>query len=449
MTGPANPTAKAADPRHSTIILVSIFAVLCINVALSAQFVDAFAIRNYVYSALAHGAIYCLAVWFVVCRQSGGPRDLAVILAGAVVLRFIAMSAEPNLSTDAYRYIWDGRIGLGGINPYLFVPADPVLASFRDAEIFPNILKKEIAHTIYPPVAQTIFMAGAAISESITGMRAVMAVFEALTIAALIGWLRCDNLPASRVIIYAWHPLPIWEFASQAHIDAAATALIAIGIWAAVTKRQGLLGFAFGLAALVKYFPVVLLPALWRRWDWRMPAALVATIVVFYLPYIREAGLGVLGFLGKHLDSEGYRAGWGFHPVWLLRDFSIADPPSSAYIAVAMVILFALAAWAFFFRGRDEIKPEAIALIGAAFVFFTSPHYPWYFGFLVALLVRVPHPALFAMTIFAIVLQYPRPPGGATWTELYALAYWLPLFIWLGMLGWQRLKRDRAGGSSG
>jgi alpha-1,6-mannosyltransferase len=386
-------------------------------------------ISSYVAVALVQGAIYLAAV-ILVSRRPGGLATLVVILIVAVILRAISMTALPYLTTDALRYVWDGRLGWEGINPYLYVPADERLADLRDAEIYPHINQKERAVTIYPPVAQLLFMVGVAIHDGIAGMKAIMLLCEAVTVVALVGWLRAEGLPLSRILIYAWHPLPIWEFASQAHLDAAATAFLALGIWAAVHRRQGWTGALFAMAALVKYFPVVLLPALWRRWDWRLPVFLVATAAIFALPYVTASGTGVLGFLGQHLDNEGYRSGWGFHAVWYLREFRIADPPGAMYVALALVVLLAIAAWAVFYRGAEEFRPERLVLLGAAFVFLTSPHYPWYFGFLCALAVRVPHPALLVMTISCVTLQLPRLDGGFSWTHLYAMTYVLPLIVW-------------------
>ncbi len=339
------------------------------------------------------------------------------------------MNIGPHLTTDAFRYVWDGRLGWEGINPFRYVPADPALEHLRDSQIFPHINQKERAVTIYPPVAQYVFMAGVAIHDSLSGMKAIMLAFEAVTVAAIIGWLRRVGLPLSRVAIYAWHPLPIWEFASQAHLDAAATAFLTLGIWAAVSRRQGLTGALFALAALVKYFPLVLLPALWRRWDWRLPAVLFAVSAVLYLPFLSGSGGNLLGFLGTHLGNEGYRAGWGFHVIWYLRDFQIADPPGWAYVLVALGVLVGLAARSVFLRQRDGFSAANLVLLGAAFVWLTSPHYPWYFAFLCALAARLPHPALLAMTLLSVTLYWPRA-GGVSWTELYAVVYVLPLIIW-------------------
>ncbi len=383
---------------------------------------------DFVWVSLAHGLVYFAAV-VAVLRTPGGWGSLWVILVTALMLRALAMTAPPYLTTDAFRYVWDGRLGWEGISPYLYVPADEHLSYLRDEAIYPHINQKERAVTIYPPVAQMVFMAGVAIQDGIGGMKAMMLAFEVVTVIALIGWLRAAGLPPSRVLIYAWHPLPIWEFASQAHIDAAATAFLMLGIWAAIQRRQGLTGAMFAIAALVKYFPLVLLPALWRRWDWKLPFYLFATMAALYLPYVGGAGVGSLGFVGQHLGNEGYGDGYGFHVIWYLRDFEIADPPGWLYVSFALAAIFAIAVWVVFRRGACEFRPGRLVVLGAAFVFLTSPHYPWYFGFLCALAVRVPHPALLTMIIASPMLHI-KGLADYTWTEVYALTYVLPLFVW-------------------
>ena len=76
-------------------------------------------------------------------------------LAVAVALRALLLTAPPILSSDIYRYIWDGRVQAAGINPDRYVPADRP-TSIRDAGIYPQINRASYAHTIYPPVAQLV-----------------------------------------------------------------------------------------------------------------------------------------------------------------------------------------------------------------------------------------------------------------------------------------------------
>ncbi|HEU5276999.1 MAG TPA: hypothetical protein VFU97_25300, partial [Xanthobacteraceae bacterium] len=72
-------------------------------------------------------------------------RALWLIIAVAVGLRIVALSWEPLLSSDIYRYIWDGNVQAAGFNPYRYVPADAALAGLRDAAIFPNINRADYA----------------------------------------------------------------------------------------------------------------------------------------------------------------------------------------------------------------------------------------------------------------------------------------------------------------
>ena len=58
---------------------------------------------------------------------------LVVILGLALAMRLAIVGEAPLLSTDLYRYVWDGRVQAAGINPYQYVPADPHLQALRDA----------------------------------------------------------------------------------------------------------------------------------------------------------------------------------------------------------------------------------------------------------------------------------------------------------------------------
>ena len=405
--------------------------------------VSAGSVPGYVVVTLLHGALYTAAL-LVILRRKPRPTDLAIILLGAVAVRLIAVwTPHEIITTDALRYVWDGRIQWDGWNPYLYFPAAPELAYLRDGEIYPNINQKETATTVYPPFAQILFLIGYLISDSVAGQKVVMLAMEAISIGALIAILNAWDMPKERVLIYAWHPLPVWEFVANAHLDAAAVAFLLLAIFAIVHARQGVAGGLLALAALVKYFPVALIPVLWRRWDWRAPVVFAVVAAALYAPYAAGAGTKVVGFLGQHLDNEGYQSGWGFHVVWMLRDFGLLSFETSAgrpYVVVALAILAGIAAWAFFARQRDEIRAERMVLIACAFVWLTSPHYPWYFGWIVPLLCLHVSPAAVAMTLLSFLLYWPRPPGGVTWTELYFAVYYLPLLIALLHLLWQRRR---------
>ena len=80
---------------------------------------------------------YAIAVWLVL---RGGPhgadsgRALATILIVGAAMRCLLLPGTP-VSTDLFRYVWDGRVQAAGINPYLYIPSDAALSSLRDDAI--------------------------------------------------------------------------------------------------------------------------------------------------------------------------------------------------------------------------------------------------------------------------------------------------------------------------
>ena len=74
------------------------------------------------------GALWLLAV-AIVRRGRLPPRAIWLVLGVAAAMRLLTLTAPPVLSSDLYRYVWDGRVQLAGINPYRYLPADDALAS--------------------------------------------------------------------------------------------------------------------------------------------------------------------------------------------------------------------------------------------------------------------------------------------------------------------------------
>ena len=151
-----------------------------------------------------------------------------------MLLRLTALAAPVFLSDDINRYIWDGRVQAAGINPYRYIPTDPHLAPLRDDAIFPNINRNNYAPTIYPPVAQMLFLVVNRFGQSALAVKLTFVAIEAIGIGALVYILHATGRPRGHILFYAWHPLPIWEIAGSGHVDAAVVAFVALALAAAV-----------------------------------------------------------------------------------------------------------------------------------------------------------------------------------------------------------------------
>jgi alpha-1,6-mannosyltransferase len=338
---------------------------------------------------------------------TGARGAVWVVLVVAAALRLPLIVSPPFLSTDVYRYVWDGRVQAAGVNPYRYLPADPALVSLRDDLVYPRINRADYAPTIYPPVAEMLYGAAGVLWSSVTAMKAMMVGFEVLAVFCLLRLLSAAALPAERVLIYAWNPLPVWAFAGNGHIDAAVIGLISAALLLRARHRDAWSGVVLGLAILTKFLPAVMAPVLWRRhFGWRTAATAIATIVALYAVY-SSVGLRVFGFLSGYGSEEGYGSGEGF---WLLAGLSrlTALPPAAVilYKIGVVVLLGGLAVWFAFVRRPDDPVSlcAAAGVMMAVLTFAISPHYPWYFAWLAVPCVLAPSPPVVWLSAAPILM---------------------------------------------
>ena len=377
--------------------------------------------------------IYLGAAWLNL--HSRDSRSLLMVgLIFAALFRLSIIFYPPYLSDDIYRYVWDGRVQAAGINPYRYIPADEQLAGLRDTKIYPNINRRDYAHTIYPPVAEGAFFLITRVSQSVTWMKVFMVVSEALAVWALLQLLASFGLGRQRVLIYAWHPLTVWEFAGSGHVDALAIAFIALALLARRKHGETLIGFWLACATCVKVFPAVLLPAVYLRRSWKMPLAFVATILITYLPYLSVGPVRVLGFLPGYASERGMVSGDQFYLLTVARRLLSAHVPTWAYLIFAVAVLGILSGWSM----RDQLTGDISyirnsLIIAAVFMLLIAPHFSWYFCWLTLFLCFIPSVPVFYLTLASFVLYFTWLADGPDRVLLLKSLIFAP-FLLLGLI---------------
>jgi hypothetical protein len=360
-------------------------------------------IRWFIKVALVQSAIYLLAA-AIVLRSRSSRSTFLLIIGFAVLFRLSILFAPPYLSDDIYRYIWDGRVQAAGINPYRYIPSAPELTHLRDDVIYPKINRRDYAHTIYPPLAEVLFFLTTRISENVVWMKLTILGFEVIAVWAMAQLLNIFGLPPQRLLIYAWHPLAVWEFAGSGHVDAIAIAFIALAFLAWRKKANIKAGFALACATLIKLFPLVLLPALLRPWRWKISLAFLTTIIVAYLPYLSVGPKAVLGFLPGYAKEQGLINGEQFYLLSLARRVSGADLTLMMYVIAVMFVMGLIAGWIILRPTRSEENLKAAMVLAASTTVLFAPHYSWYFAWLVPFLCFTPRLAVFYLTTASFIL---------------------------------------------
>ena len=360
----------------------------------------------------------------LVTRQPVNRWTLPIILVFAVLSRLVLLTPDPHLSSDIYRYVWDGMVQHHGISPYRYVPGDVHLKFLRDDDIFPNINRRDYAPTIYPPVAQMFFYAATGLSYTLVAMKLAMYAAEAVAVWALIQALPLLHLRREQVLLYAWSPLLIWEIGSSGHVDALLAMFVSLALLFRLKDRPLLTGLALGAAVLTKFYPLLLLPALYRRRDWKMPLAVLAVAVGGYACY---AGVGkrVFGFAGGYVQEEGIATGSRYFLFDLLQHHpAFAHIPIAAFFVFCGFCFVPVLLWCW---KRNTLTSGAFLAPAATLAFLLmllfSPHYPWYVIWLVPFLVLQPNLTVgvyVCAIFFGLTTQWSEP--GA---KLFFLQKWV------------------------
>src|SRR5262249_60343577 len=108
------------------------------------------------------------------------------------------------LGSDISLLFWAGRVQPAGLIPPAHGPAAPELALLRDSAIWPLINRADYAVTIYPPVAQALFLGITRLGETVVVMKLGLLLFEGVTVAAIIALIRRLGISPARIAAYAW-----------------------------------------------------------------------------------------------------------------------------------------------------------------------------------------------------------------------------------------------------
>lgn len=219
-----------------------------------------------------------------------GRHALAVIVIGAIVFRLVALSTEPSLSTDMYRYVWDGRLTMHGINPYRWSPNAQTLRWLRDG-VWEQMDYKAY-QTIYMPVSQIVFaLCNFLFKNSLIGYKLVFTLFDIGVIGLLLRILKTLGRNPMQVVWYAWCPLPITEVSIAGHQDVVGVFFLLLSFVLVLRRRRvWLAGIALVCAVLTKGFALMLMPMMVRNYGKRfaLPAAIslvyLAMPLIVYLP---------------------------------------------------------------------------------------------------------------------------------------------------------------------
>ena len=340
------------------------------------------------------------------------------------VFRALLLFAIPNLSQDFYRFIWDGRIALAGINPYLNTP----LSYFQDG-IFPIAQGRELYegmgslsakhYTNYPPLNQLCFAIAALFAgKSILGSAVVLRL---IIIAADYGTyhygkklLANIGLPTKKIFWYLLNPFIILELTGNLHFEGV---MIFFMIWSLYQLASGNWKKSAVLLACsisIKLIPLMFLPIFYRFLGFKklfLYGLIVGlTSILLFAPFLSTQ------FINNYSDTVGlwfqnFEFNASLYYVARAIGYYISGYNEIAIIGKTIPLVVVLFIMAISFS-KKRISVQHVVqgmLIALSFYFFTATTvHPWYISTLLVLSLFTSYkfPLVWSFVIILSYLSY-------------------------------------------
>lgn len=344
---------------------------------------------------IAAGIAWVIAIWAQ--SRSSSSIPIWLIIVAAIVFRIALIPFGPLFDDDVYRYLWDGHVAATGMNPFMYPPSQ--LHSMSAGFPYFNKIGYPEIRTIYPPVAQVLFLLAAKLNLSSPILfKLILIPFDLGIMLLLSRMLKLLSKPSGLILVYAWSPLVLKEFYNSAHVDIVMMFFMACALYLAIRARPSAAGIFLALGVATKGAAVIIGPVLLKHHKLRdiIPALIVLAAV--FLPYASVGGKMLSG-------ATAYAHYWRFNDgafYILYCAEQLCRPrecPTAPFAKAAAAIIFVAYATAVLRRkeGRMErITADCLCIIAAMLLLMPAVN-PWYVCWVLPLLCLSPNSAVIAL----------------------------------------------------
>ena len=386
--------------------------------------------------------------------------DIPLLVALSILFRLIFLTTIPNLSQDFYRFIWDGRMILEGLNPYISLPETFIKAEkfpiHQAAELYQGMGELNGSHyTNYPPINQLNFLLAAMVSKS-NILLAVVALRVQIILADIgiiyLGKkiLKKLDLPIHNIFLYALNPFVIIELTGNLHFEPVMLFFLLLSLYFLTQRKWIWASILLGISVSVKLIPFLFVPLFYQwfskkesarrflRWIYFVGIVMLVNILLF-LPFFSSDLIHnyttSVGLWFKNFEFNG-------SIYYILREIGYSfrgwnEIAIIGKIVSGLSILF-IGLIAFYRENKSPQQLSSAMLIGISFYYFTATTiHPWYIATPVLLCVftKYRYPVVWSI---AIILSY-QAYANIPWKEnLYIIA--LEYLIVYGYLIWEISK---------
>lgn len=345
------------------------------------------------------------------------------LLAAGIIFRLVFLMAEPNLSQDFYRFIWDGELINNFKNPYLYLPNILIeqkgLAIANAQELYNGMgeLSPKF-YSNYPPLNQLIFALAALLGgKTILGSVIVMRIVIILSDIGIVYFGRklLKNLNRSPHLIfwYFLNPLVLIELTGNLHFEGVMLFFFIWSLYLLSINQWKSSAIIYALSIMVKLVPLLFLPLFLTHFKFKksalfytiIGATMVMLLLPFYSPeffanYSKTVGLWFSNFefnAGIYNGIKEIATIYDAKPWELIKTYGKITPLAT----IGIVLLFT------FLRKNKSLNTliSSMLFVLSIYYFISPTVHPWYVIFLILVTVFTDY----RYSIFwsaAVVLSY-------------------------------------------
>lgn len=346
--------------------------------------------------------------------------NLSLLFGAGILFRMIFLFSLPELSQDYFRFIWDGRILLEGINPYIYSPTELVSSGTQVAgtELLLEGMGSLSAgnNSNYPPLSQLVFLIAAIISgKNIIGAVICMRV---IIIAADIGIfyfgrkiLSRIGLQENKIFWYFLNPFIIIELTGNLHLEGVMIFFLLAGFYLLLRGKHILSAVLFACSVGVKLIPLIFLPLLFKKLGPKKFLLYVSvtglSLILLFTPFLSDELLAdYFATTALWFEKFEFNAGVYYLVRYLGYEFTGYNIIALAGSILAVMVLLIVLLLSLLRKNKENrtLLTSMVFAISAYYFLATTVH-PWYLALPLILSIFTSYKFV-QLWAFLVILSY-------------------------------------------